>query len=283
MERRTTLDDDQEASSGDVSQPLVPVDQQTIYFYSKPLIVVRLGDGRVGAVLRWFCLNLQLDSDAQLRRIRRTEEIADDLVDVRIQTEGGPQVMATLILHAVPFWLAGIDTNRVREELRPEIRRYKREVVDVLYAWAQTPRISSTAVVPSEPVLEPVRPTEDASLEDWREYHLRMAELLTWRIDVEQWRGTVESRLEGLEAVTDLIPEILERLGPQTLTPAHQSQLQQHIKRLHEATHKAYPTIYEDLKLAFSVARYQDIPDADWEQVVRWFQVQIERGKGRPK
>ena len=245
--------------------------------------MVRLADGRVGAVLRWFCLNLQLDSDAQLRRIRRTEEIADDLVDIRIQTDGGPQVMATLILHAVPFWLAGIDSKRVREELRPEIRRYKREVVDVLYAWAQTPRSSSTAVVPSEPVVEPVRPTEDASLEAWREYHLQMAALIEWRIAIEQWRGGVEARLEGLKAVTDLIPEILERLGPQTLTSTHQSQLQQYVKRLHEATHKAYPTIYEDLKLAFSVARYQDISDADWEQVVRWFQVQIEQAKRRPK
>ena len=155
--------------------------------------------------------------------------------------------------------------------------------MDVLYAWAQTPRVSPTAVIPSEPVVEPVRPAENASLEDWREYHLQMAALIQWRMDVDQWRGTVETRLEGLEAVTDLIPEILERLGPQTLTPAHQSQLQQHIKRLHEATHKAYPTIYEDLKLAFSVARYQDIPDADWEQVVRWFQVQIERAKRKPQ
>ncbi len=213
-ERRTTLDD-QETPSGEASQLLVPVDQQTIYFYGQPLVVVRLADGRVGAVLRWFCLNLQLDSDAQLRRIRRTEEIADDLVDVRIQTEGGAQAMATLILHAVPFWLAGIDSRRVREEVRPEIRRYKREVVDVLYAWAQTPRVSPTAVIPSEPVVEPVRPAEKASLEDWREYHLQMAALIQWRMDVDQWRGTVETRLEGLEAVTDLIPEILERLGPQ--------------------------------------------------------------------
>ena len=118
-ERRTTLDD-QETPLGEASQLLVPVNQQTIYFYGQPLVVVRLADGRVGAVLRWFCLNLQLDSDAQLRRIRRTEEIADDLVDVRIQTEGGSQAMAALILHAVPFWLAGIDSRRVREEVRPQ-------------------------------------------------------------------------------------------------------------------------------------------------------------------
>jgi hypothetical protein len=35
-----------------------------------------------------------------------------------------------------------------------------------------------------------VRPAENASLEDWREYHLQMAALIQWRMDVDQWRGT---------------------------------------------------------------------------------------------
>ena len=109
-----------------------------------------------------------------------------------------------------------------------------------------------------------------------------MAALIQWRMDVEHWRGSVESRLEGLEAVTDLIPEILERLGPPMLTSAHQSQLQQLAKRLHEASGKAYATIYEDLKLAFSVPRYQELPETEWDAVGRWFQVQIERTRRKP-
>ena len=272
------MDDEQE--SEDRSQALIPVDQQTIYFYGKPLVVVRLPDGRAGAVLRWFCDNLQLDAQAQTRRVRRTAAIADDLVLVHVQTVSGVQVMPTLVLHGVPFWLAGIDPKRVRPEVQTEVLRYQREVVDVLYAWAQTPR--TTAVVPSEPITEPERPADDAALSEWRDYYLRMAALIEWQIDVEQWRGAVETRLEGLEAMTDLIPEILDRLGPMTLTPAHQSALQQHVKRLHEATGKAYVTIYEDLKLAFSVARYQDIPESEWDQVVQWFRIQMERARKRP-
>ena len=119
-------------------QELIPIEQQTLTFYGKPIVVVRLPDGRPGVVLRFICENLQLESSAQVRRIRRTEAIADDLVYTRIETEGGPQIAPTLVLHAVPFWLAGIDAKRVREEIRPDIIRYQREVVDVLYAWAQT-------------------------------------------------------------------------------------------------------------------------------------------------
>jgi hypothetical protein len=50
---------------GQDSSPLVPSEQQTIIFYGKPLIVVRLPDGRPGVVLRQFCDNLQLEPTSQ--------------------------------------------------------------------------------------------------------------------------------------------------------------------------------------------------------------------------
>jgi hypothetical protein len=52
------LDEEQEHEGG-ASRALVPIDQQTLLFYGKPMVVVRLAAGRAGAVLRWFCENLQ--------------------------------------------------------------------------------------------------------------------------------------------------------------------------------------------------------------------------------
>ncbi len=269
----------------DESQALVPIEQQTIMFYGKPLVVVRLPDGRPGVVLRYLCDNMQLDASGQIKRIRRTAAIADSLVFTRIETEGGLQRMHTLVLRGVPYWLLGIDPNRARPEMREEILRYQREAADVLYAWASTPRavVASTNLVPAEPVTKPIRPSEDAPLAEWRDYHLHMAALIEWQMDVEQWRSSIEGRLEGLEAITDLIPEILERLPPLTLTSAHQKLLQYYVKQLHEATGKPYPTVYEDLKMAFVVPRYQEILEEDWERVVRWFKVQIEHKRERKK
>jgi P22_AR N-terminal domain len=258
---------------------LIPLEQQTLTFYGKPLVVVRLPDGRPAVVLSFICNNLQIEANGQVRRIRRTEAISDDLVNVRVETDGGPQRMSALILRAVPFWLAGIDPKRVREEIRPDIIRYQREVVDVLYAWAQAPKVAPTALVPSEPLPQPTRPAQDAPLAEWHEYYVRMVALTEWQMDVEQWRGTVESRLEGVEAMTGLIPEILERLGPQTLTPQQQRQVQVFVQQLSKATGKHAATIYNDLYTAFKVPRYQDIPQSDWEQLERWFKVQLERAK----
>src|SRR5260370_14659770 len=219
--KRRVMSDEQEQDSS----PLMPIEQQTIMFYGKPLVVVRLPDGRPGIVLRNLCDNLQLEPTSQVRRIKRTEAIADDLVYTQVQTDGGPQIMPTLVLHAAPFWLPGIDPKRVREEIPPELMRDQRAVVDVLYAWAsQSPKVTDppATLVPAEQIIKPVPPADDASLEAWREYHRQMGASIDWQQDIEAWRGSVESRLEGLEEVTDLIPAILERLGLHTLTNDHQ-------------------------------------------------------------
>ena len=69
-------------------QALIPIVQETIMFRDS-LVVVRLPDGRSGVVLRWICENLGLAPNGQIARIKRTEVIADDLVYVQVQTEGG--------------------------------------------------------------------------------------------------------------------------------------------------------------------------------------------------
>lgn len=262
-------------------QELIPIEQDTLTFYSKPIVAVRLPDGRPGVVLSSICENLQIDTTAQIKRVRRTEAIADDLVLVLLETPGGRQRMAVLVLHAVPFWLAGIDPKRVRAEIRAEVLRYQREVVDVLYAWASAYRAipPPADLVPAEPITEPARPAPDASLDEWITYHQQMLTVLEWKRDIEHWRGSVESRLEGVEAMTSLIPEILERLPLPTLTPEHQRLVQYYVKRLHEATGKPYATIHDNLKTAFQVPRYQDIQEAEWDKVENWFKGQLERAK----
>ena len=273
---------EQDEENGQESQELIPVEQQTLIFYGKPIIVVRLPDNRPAVVLRFLCENMGLETRAQIRRIRSTEAITDDLAYARVQTEGGPQKMAVLVLHGAAFWLATIDPKRVKEEeARTEVRRYQKEAVDMLYAWASTPRAiaAPTNVVPAEPITKPTAPAEDAPLEAWREYYQRMLALIDWQMDVERWRGGMESRMEGVEAMTDLIPEILDRLGPEKLTSPHRKKVRYYVKQLVEATGRTSGAIYNDFYEAFEVAQYQDVPEEEWPKVENWFQGQIERGR----
>jgi hypothetical protein len=81
-------------------QELIPIEQHTLTFYGKPIIVVRLPDGRPGVVLRFLCENLHIDTNAQVQRIQRSEAMAEDLVFTRVETPGGAQRMATLVLRS---------------------------------------------------------------------------------------------------------------------------------------------------------------------------------------
>jgi hypothetical protein len=69
-------------------------------------------------------------------------------------------------------------------------------------------------------------------LADWHEYFVRMAAVLEWQMEVEAWRSGIEDRLDGLEAITGLIPDILERLPAPTITPANQHKVKYYVFQL---------------------------------------------------
>ena len=80
--------------NGQDTQELIPVEQHTLLFYGKPIIVVRLPDGRPAVVLRFLCENMGLEPRAQIRRVRTTEVIAEDLaLQARMRSTGLPLVM----------------------------------------------------------------------------------------------------------------------------------------------------------------------------------------------
>ncbi len=87
--------------------------------------------------------------------------------------------------------------------------------------------------------------------------------------------------MESVEEVSRLLPDILERLGPQTLTPQHQSTAKAMATRLHDLTGLPFATIYSDLNAAFHVGKYSDIPDGSWPQVTVWFQQRIDAAERR--
>lgn len=258
-----------------VGEVLEPVEQHTITFYNQPLIVVRLPNGEPGVVLRYFCDNLKLDLTGQINRIKRKKALAAGLQYARIETPGGPQVMAILTLKVTPGWLFGIDAARAKPEMRPEIERYQAECVDVLYQWASTPHLTEPAsLVNVEPVLQPERPEQGASREQWRDYFLKMAEFTDWQISIEKWQGSVEGRLESIEAV---IPMILEQLPPPTITAAHQNNVKHYVIELSKATKKHPQTVWSMVYTAFKVPRYEELREDRWSDIQQWFRQQFHR------
>jgi P22_AR N-terminal domain len=305
-----------EENEQDQQPGLEPVEQESIAFHGDNIVAVRLADGRIAVVLRWICESLKLRPNGQVNRIKRTAAIANELIRVKVQTRGGRQEMPAVTLRGFPTWVLGINPNEVKEDpehpeeaghIRQMIIAYQVEAVDVLYTHfaqkaqrpvALTELAEGRAVIIGERTItefEPAKPQELASNameEELITYYEKLAVWAHWKASqyaqqwrgkVNEWRGAIEARLESREAMTDLIPEILERLGPETLSPGHHRQVQVLAKQLHQATGKPYPTIYDDLKTAFEKPRIEDLLEDDWSQIEHWFRVQIERTKGKPR
>jgi hypothetical protein len=268
--------DESGRQDGQELQVLIPSVQETILFHGKPIIVVRLPNGEPGVVLRWICENLHLSPQSQISRIKRTEVIAGDLVYAQVQTEGGQQAMATLVLYSVPYWLATIDTRRMEkdDERRLEILNYQRNAVAALYAWAQsTPEETMPArVVPDQPLTKPESPGSDATLTEWKLYHDQMSRFLQWQMDVEEWRGNIDNRVGNLETITS---RILKQIGPPRITIEHQNLIQYYVSQLNQATGKHQQTIFAALKTRFRVPRYDEILESEWRNVESWFKQQF--------
>jgi hypothetical protein len=165
----------------------------------------------------------------------------------------------------VKQWLAREGAKRLDEVTRP---------IDA--AHASTERVTLAKPAPDAPALL------------WANYYEQLAALYHRQaayeerlIVIDAQLGELHSRVESLEAGQRLLPEILERLGPQPLSPEHQATVKAMVGRLHELASFSFATIYGDLNAAFHVGRYGDIPDARWAEVAAWLQARIDDAQRR--
>jgi hypothetical protein len=288
--------DDQQSQQ---QQVVEPIEQETIPFHGEQIIAVKLADGRIAVVLRWVCASLKIDPQAQVRRIQRTAAISGELLRVKVQTGGGRQTMPALTLRGFPTWILGLNPGEVKEDLKyPEqaerIRRmiiaYQVEAVDVLYnhfankAQAALPTPAATAIVAERSVsLAPG--ADDQTLAT---YYESLSVWALWKASqhAQAWRGQVEERLDGLQAqlegekaVTDLIPEILERLGEPKINAEQQTNIRGIVKRLADLSGIPYQTIYWELAQAFQAPRYSEILASQYPAALEWFNRRIEQAK----
>lgn len=124
-----------------------------IEFYGDMIDVVELENGQPGVVMRRLVENLGLSWGNQ------TEKLQDPIYMCSVirthDTSGREQEMLVMPVKSIPAYLFSINPNKVREDLREKLARYRLECVDVLYNyWAR-----GYAINP--------RPTVESSLEDY--------------------------------------------------------------------------------------------------------------------
>jgi hypothetical protein len=115
-----------------------------------------------------ICENIGLDWDGQRQKINRHPILSKGKVMITAPSNGGLQEMLMLPVNFLNGWLFGIDSNRVKPEIRDRLIAYQTECFEVL-ANHFMPKVNETAAngLLSE-FLKPITETIDIRDFEWR-------------------------------------------------------------------------------------------------------------------
>lgn len=125
---------------------------QTVNFHNQSLITLQK-DGIAYVAMKPICENIGLDWKSQFARIKRDEVLAQGMVIITTPTKGGLQEMLCLPIHYLNGWLFGVDTNRIKAEIKETLITYKKECYQALFDYwnngvAVNHRLSSDDTLP---------------------------------------------------------------------------------------------------------------------------------------
>ena len=105
---------------------------ETIQFHNQSLIVLN-HENKPYIAMKPVCENIGLDWEAQRQRIKRHHVLSKGAFMIKVPSKGGEQQYLCLPISMINGWLFGIDTNRVKPEIRQKLEQYQLECFDVLY------------------------------------------------------------------------------------------------------------------------------------------------------
>jgi len=274
---------------------LVASDLRHVVIEGDDILAVRVNEGDIYLPLRSMCEALGVSYQGQVARIRRDEVLADGLHVLRVETGGGAQSAQALHLECVPLWLAGLEPSRVREEIRPRLRVYKRwvrqKVWDAFAAELGLPR--TTAPASADPTALSLQQVAELG----RALTAMAEQQLAFQQEQTQVHGILshhEQRLTVQEGRMDRAAQVMSetirevkalksRLDPgNVITDEQAAELQETIKAIaEELTRQSagtgqqknyYASLFSELHRRFRVSTYKNLTIEKYEQAMAWLQ-----------
>ena len=104
-------------------------------FHNQTLITLEK-DGVAYVAMKPICENIGLDWEAQRQRISRDEVLNSTACMIKaVATDGKNRELLCLPIHYLNGWLFGVDTNRVKAEIRETLITYKKECYQALFDY----------------------------------------------------------------------------------------------------------------------------------------------------
>lgn len=253
---------------------LVPIEQKDVLFYEDEITAVRVrrdGSVQVFVPLRPIVELLGLDWSGQLRRVRNDAVLAQEIETVRVNTAGGPQEMPCLPLDMLNGWLFGINANRVKEDVRQRLVRYQRDCYRVLYEAFEEGRLSTTADVTFQELLQQ---SDSEAVEAYRMLQA-MIKMARNQIIIESRLGVHGERLAEHERRLEQLEERFDAGKGQTISESQASQISQAVKAVAMALSKQtgrneYGGVYGELYRRFEITSYKLLPASRFGEAMKF-------------
>lgn len=249
------------------------VDQREVTFYGDELIAVKAADGNIYVSFRHLCDALGVSRNSQVRRIKRQPILDKGYKGGAIMTPpseegvgGGRQQAGLLRVDLVPLWLAGIDTGRVNEDIRPKLERYQEEVARVLWEAFQAGRLTA------DPAFSDLLKQDTLAVQAYKTA-LAVVDLARAQVILESQLTDHEKRLEAIEA----------QLGDpdRFVTRDQASRISQAVKAVameygRKTKRNEYGAVYGELYRKFNIPDYKSLPAAKFQAAMNflteWYQ-----------
>ncbi|MCA9967036.1 MAG: ORF6C domain-containing protein [Anaerolineales bacterium] len=239
-------------------QSLQVAEQKVVQFLSDELVAVRARDGNIYVSVNHLTKALGLNRRGAVQRIERQPVLFKGFCYGPVETAGGRQQLGLLRVDLVSLWLAGIETSRVKEEIREKLERYQEEAAKVLWEAFQDGRL--TTDVSFDDLLQTDSPAAQA-------YKMALAMLQMARQQL-----LLEGRIHEHEMRLERIESTLGDPG-RYVTPEQASQISQAVKAValvlsKQTRRNEYGAVYGELYRKFGITGYKLLPARQFDEAI---------------
>lgn len=237
------------------------VEQKVVLFLDDELIATRADDDEVYVSVGHLSDGLGLDRQGQTQRIERNSVLLSGYRRGEIMTEGGSQQAYLLRVDLVPFWLAGVNAQRIKDDdRRRKVELYQQNVAKVLWEAFQEGRLTTDSTFD-----ELLQADSDA---------VQAYKMLQALVKLARNQVIMEGRLEQHEERLELIET---QLGDESrvISQAQAVQVSQAVRTIamfwsKQTGRNEYGGIYGRLYERFEITSYKLLPARRFHEAMEW-------------
>ncbi|MBK7180768.1 MAG: hypothetical protein IPH82_26925 [Chloroflexi bacterium] len=244
---------------------LTVIDQREVELYGDMVTAIRADDGEIYVSLRQMCDVLGLSRQAQVRRIKRQEILAEGYKGGAVLAPpsaegrgGGVQQAGVLRVDLVPLWLSGVSVKAVKLELQAKLAQLQRNAARLLWQAFQ----SGELTVDTE--LESLLAQDSEAAQAYR-MAVAVVKLAKNQVLLEAKLQRHDVQIEDLESRLSTIEADMHDTA-RTISESQATQISQGIRAIalhmsEKSNQNEYGRTWGEFYRKFGVSKYRHLPD----------------------